>query len=54
VARYPDVNLLYWTSTNATLLKATTLAGPWLTNGNQAAPIRVPESAVSEFFRLIQ
>jgi hypothetical protein len=54
VARYPDVNLIYWTTTNATLLKATNLAGPWVTNGIQAAPIPVPESPMSEFFRLIQ
>lgn len=54
VARYPDENLIYWTVTNATLLKATSLSGPWMTNGNQIAPIFVPESATSEFFRLIQ
>jgi alpha-L-arabinofuranosidase len=54
VARYPDQNLVYWTATNATLLKATNLAGPWVTNSNQAAPIVVPESATREFFRLIQ
>ena len=54
VARYPDQNLVYWTATNATLLKATNLAGPWVTNSNQAAPIPVPELPRSEFFRLIQ
>jgi hypothetical protein len=54
VARYADQNLVYWTATNATLLKATNLVGPWVTNGNQAAPIAVPEVPMSEFFRLIQ
>lgn len=54
VARYPDENLVYWTATNATLLEATNLAGPWRTNNNQSAPIQVPESPMSEFFRLIQ
>ncbi|HLZ53228.1 MAG TPA: hypothetical protein VKS19_02000, partial [Verrucomicrobiae bacterium] len=54
VAHYPDENLIYWTITNATLLEATNLAGPWATNNNQAAPIQVPESPLSEFFRLKQ
>jgi alpha-L-arabinofuranosidase len=54
VARYPDENLIYWTTTNATLLKAINLTGPWMTNGNQAPPIPIPESSTSEFFRLIQ
>jgi alpha-L-arabinofuranosidase len=54
VARYPGENLIYWTTTNATLLKATNPAGPWMTNSNQGAPIPVPESPMSEFFRLIQ
>jgi alpha-L-arabinofuranosidase len=53
-ARYPDATLIYWTSPGVTLLKATNLAGPWMTNVNQAAPIPVPESSTSEFFRLIQ
>ena len=54
VARYADENLVYWTATNATLLEATNLAGPWTTNNNQSAPIQVPESPTSEFFRLMQ
>ncbi len=54
VARYADQNLVYWTTTNATLLEATNLVGPWMTNGNQAAPIQVPESPTSDFFRLKQ
>ena len=54
VARYAAENLVYWTVTNATLLKATNIAGPWLTNDNQAAPIPVPELQTSEFFRLMQ
>ncbi|HXR49245.1 MAG TPA: alpha-L-arabinofuranosidase C-terminal domain-containing protein [Candidatus Limnocylindrales bacterium] len=54
VARYPDENLVYWTATNATLLEATNLAGPWTTNSNQSAPIQVPGSPMSEFFRLTQ
>jgi alpha-L-arabinofuranosidase len=53
-ARYPEENLIYWTAPGATLLKATNLAGPWMTNANQAPPIPVPESSTSEFFRLIQ
>lgn len=54
VAHYPDENLIYWTITNATLLETTNLGGPWATNNNQAAPIQVPASPWSEFFRLKQ
>jgi len=54
LARYPDEKLIYWTTTNATLLKAMTLAGPWMTNSDQMGPIVVPELPMAEFFRLIQ
>ena len=54
LARYPDEKLIYWTTTNATLLKATDLKGAWMTNVDQTAPIVVPESPTSEFFRLVQ
>lgn len=54
VAPYLDENLVYWTATNAALLEATNLAGPWTTNNTQAPPILVPESSTLDFFHLAQ
>jgi hypothetical protein len=52
LASYPDETLVYWTTPGLTLLTAGSLAGPWTTNASPSAPIRIPESQTSEFFRL--
>jgi hypothetical protein len=54
VASYPDEKLIYWTLPTATLLQATSLNGPWNVLTNVPGPIRIPESAPVEFFRLRQ
>jgi alpha-L-arabinofuranosidase len=54
LARYPDEALVYWTDPAAILLEATNVIGPWTTNSNAANPIRIPESPVTEFFRLMR
>jgi alpha-L-arabinofuranosidase len=54
LATYTDETLVYWTTPSVSLLTAGSLAGPWTTNNSPVAPIRIPESKASEFFRLQQ
>jgi hypothetical protein len=54
LANYPDERLVYWTQPAATLLESANVTGPWIVLTNVAGPIRIPESAPAEFFRLMQ
>jgi hypothetical protein len=55
IARTPNGITLSWTGSGALLESATSITGPWTTNGlSQANPQQVVPTANQRFFRLRQ
>jgi hypothetical protein len=52
LAFFPDETLLYWSDTAATLLRAPSLAGPWITLSSTTSPFQLSPSGPQAFFRL--